>query len=264
MTLHHKKHHQTYVNGLNAAEEAYAKTSSAKERIALQAALKFNGGGMSCHPTLNVVGSLICSTGHINHSLFWKNMAPSAKAGKGVGGQLNHGPLKQAIDRDFGSLEGLIKAMNAACAGIQGSGWGWLVSVDVCLLSTHFRPITNCRVTTPRPISLRSPPPPIKTLFSVRFLTHSPVPRSLMLSSRRSCPSHRHRYVGACFLHPVQERQARCKLYSPFPAIVSLMIVPSTSLPFGTSSTSRRLRSVLLRPPSPSSKCESLWPCCYA
>jgi Fe-Mn family superoxide dismutase len=45
MTLHHTKHHQTYVSGLNAAEEAFANSSSVKERIGLQAALKFNGGG---------------------------------------------------------------------------------------------------------------------------------------------------------------------------------------------------------------------------
>ena len=45
MNLHHTKHHQAYVNGLNAAEEAYAKTDTPKERIKLQAALKFNGGG---------------------------------------------------------------------------------------------------------------------------------------------------------------------------------------------------------------------------
>ena len=45
MKLHHSKHHQAYVNGLNAAEEVYANTQSTKEKIALQAALKFNGGG---------------------------------------------------------------------------------------------------------------------------------------------------------------------------------------------------------------------------
>ena len=45
MELHHTKHHQGYVNGLNAAEEAYVKAPSTRDRIALQAALKFNGGG---------------------------------------------------------------------------------------------------------------------------------------------------------------------------------------------------------------------------
>lgn len=50
MELHHKKHHQTYVNALNAAETAYAKASTPKERIGLQAALKFNGGGMYALP----------------------------------------------------------------------------------------------------------------------------------------------------------------------------------------------------------------------
>jgi superoxide dismutase len=46
MTLHHTKHHQTYVNGLNAAEESFAK-ADVKEKIKLQSALKFNGGGAS-------------------------------------------------------------------------------------------------------------------------------------------------------------------------------------------------------------------------
>ena len=45
MTLHHKKHHQTYVNGLNAAEASFNSSQSPKERIALLSALKFNGGG---------------------------------------------------------------------------------------------------------------------------------------------------------------------------------------------------------------------------
>lgn len=45
MTLHHTKHHQAYVNGLNAAEESYATTDSTVKKISLQSALKFNGGG---------------------------------------------------------------------------------------------------------------------------------------------------------------------------------------------------------------------------
>jgi len=53
MELHHKKHHQTYVNALNAAEAAYAKASTPKERIALQAALKFNGGGAWSYRTID-------------------------------------------------------------------------------------------------------------------------------------------------------------------------------------------------------------------
>ncbi|KAH9939087.1 superoxide dismutase mitochondrial [Epithele typhae] len=104
MELHHSKHHQAYVSGLNAAEESYATAPSPKEQIRLQAALKFNGGG------------------HINHSLFWKNLAP---AGMG-GGQLADGPLKAALEADFGSVEAFKKKMNTVTAGIQGSGWGWL------------------------------------------------------------------------------------------------------------------------------------------
>jgi len=108
MVLHHKKHHQTYINGLIAAEQSFAQASGPKEKISLLNALKFNGGG------------------HINHSLFWKNLAPSAKDGKGVGGKLPPGPLKDAIDRDFGGLDALIKDLNGQTAAIQGSGWGWL------------------------------------------------------------------------------------------------------------------------------------------
>ncbi|EJF61484.1 manganese and iron superoxide dismutase [Dichomitus squalens LYAD-421 SS1] len=104
MELHHKKHHQTYVNGLNAAEEAYAKTDSPKERIKLQSALKFNGGG------------------HINHSLFWKNLAPQSQGG----GELPAGALKEKIEADFGSVDAFKKKFNTVTAAIQGSGWGWL------------------------------------------------------------------------------------------------------------------------------------------
>lgn len=117
MTLHHTKHHQTYVTGLNAAEESLGKFQSAsdiKSIIGLQAALKFNGGG------------------HINHSLFWKNLAPyQSEATKLPAGS----KLEELVQREFGGLEGLKKAMNAKTAAVQGSGWGWLVSVGSRIVS---------------------------------------------------------------------------------------------------------------------------------
>lgn len=67
-------------------------------------------------------------SGHINHSLFWKNLAPAADKGKGHGGVLKDCALKHAIDKAFGSLENLKKEFNATTAAIQGSGWGWVVS----------------------------------------------------------------------------------------------------------------------------------------
>ena len=56
-------------------------------------------------------------------------MAPSAHEGKGNGGRLHDGPLKKAIDEAFGSLDNLKKQFNTTTAGIQGSGWGWIVRV---------------------------------------------------------------------------------------------------------------------------------------
>ena len=60
MTLHHTKHHHTYVNGLNAAEEQYTKLTAqslgdVKEKIALQTALKFNGGGACSRPSDEII-----------------------------------------------------------------------------------------------------------------------------------------------------------------------------------------------------------------
>ncbi|KAL1851105.1 Superoxide dismutase [Mn], mitochondrial [Diaporthe australafricana] len=107
MELHHSKHHQTYVNGLNSALEtigdAEAKGDSAKA-ASIAPLLNFHGGG------------------HINHTLFWENLAPANKDG---GGEPS-GELKQAIDRDFGSFSTLVKQTNTALAGIQGSGWAWI------------------------------------------------------------------------------------------------------------------------------------------
>jgi Fe-Mn family superoxide dismutase len=55
--------------------------------------------------------------------LFWKNLSPA----NADGGKLPEGPMKKAIERDFGSVEDFKKKFNAATVAIQGSGWGWLV-----------------------------------------------------------------------------------------------------------------------------------------
>ncbi|AEO68371.1 8fcdfc92-72df-4628-8b5b-fc854be30c68 [Thermothielavioides terrestris] len=108
MELHHAKHHQTYVNGLNSALETIAEAESKGEftkAASVAPLLNFHGGG------------------HVNHSLFWENLAPANREG---GGEPD-GALKKAIDSDFGSFETFRKQMNTALAGIQGSGWAWLV-----------------------------------------------------------------------------------------------------------------------------------------
>jgi Fe-Mn family superoxide dismutase len=61
--------------------------------------------------------------GHTNHTLFWENLAPK----KSGGGEPPSGALAKAIDSHYGSLSALQEKFNTALAGIQGSGWAWLV-----------------------------------------------------------------------------------------------------------------------------------------
>ncbi|KAH0979355.1 hypothetical protein GBA52_006532 [Prunus armeniaca] len=107
MQLHHQKHHQTYVTNYNKALEqlhdAIAKGDAAAV-VKLQSAIKFNGGG------------------HVNHSIFWKNLTPVSHGG----GEPPHGSLGWAIDTNFGSMEALVQKINAEGAALQGSGWVWL------------------------------------------------------------------------------------------------------------------------------------------
>src|SRR5271170_2047792 len=108
MELHHSKHHQTYVNSFNDASEKFAAAEASDDiaaRITLLPLINFHGGG------------------HLNHSLFWENLAPKSAGG----GEPPSGALSKAIDDTFGSLEEMKKKFNAALAGIQGSGWAWLV-----------------------------------------------------------------------------------------------------------------------------------------
>ena len=62
------KHHQAYVNGVNAAKNAYFKAPSTHDQIALQPALKFNGGGQA--PCRFGVTIFIVATGRTNQTLF--------------------------------------------------------------------------------------------------------------------------------------------------------------------------------------------------
>lgn len=107
MQLHHQKHHNGYVTKLNEALEKYAdaeKKQDVAAMIALQSAIKFNGGG------------------HVNHSIFWTNLSPESKEG----GKPPEGDLANAINQEFGSLDQFIELFNAKTAAVQGSGWGWL------------------------------------------------------------------------------------------------------------------------------------------
>ncbi|AET38496.1 superoxide dismutase SOD2 Ecym_2799 [Eremothecium cymbalariae DBVPG len=111
--LHYTKHHQTYATGLNTAVDQFnelsvkleSDPSVAKQLAALQQNIKFHGGGYQ------------------NHCLFWKNLAPSSQGG----GEPPSGALAKQIESQFGSLDNLISLTNSKLAGIQGSGWAFLV-----------------------------------------------------------------------------------------------------------------------------------------
>jgi Fe-Mn family superoxide dismutase len=105
MEIHHSKHHNTYITNLNATIEKIDSAMMAGDvsaTIALQGALKFNGGG------------------HLNHTLFWENLSPDSSGIK------SGGALEAAINERFGSLEDMKVEMSATTVAVQGSGWGWL------------------------------------------------------------------------------------------------------------------------------------------
>ena len=112
MQIHHGKHHQAYVNNLNAALEKHPELGSklvedlVKNLSAvpedIRTAVRNNGGG------------------HLNHSLFWKWMAPGA-------GGAPSGALGDAISSAFGGFDAFKDAFGKAGVGRFGSGWAWLV-----------------------------------------------------------------------------------------------------------------------------------------
>ncbi len=107
MQLHHDKHHAAYVAGANTALEKMAEARDKGDFAAvnkLEKDLAFNLGG------------------HVNHSVFWKNMAP-----KGSAPERPEGELSAAIDEFFGGFDGFQKHFNENAKAIQGSGWSMLV-----------------------------------------------------------------------------------------------------------------------------------------
>lgn len=105
MELHYTKHHAAYVAGANTALDKLAAARESGDFAAvnkLEKDLAFNLGG------------------HINHSVFWKNLSPT-------GGGEPTGELATAIDEYFGTFAGFSKHFTETALGIQGSGWAWLV-----------------------------------------------------------------------------------------------------------------------------------------
>ncbi|NLO04569.1 MAG: superoxide dismutase [candidate division WS1 bacterium] len=104
MRLHHDKHHQGYVDSLNAAEEKAEKARESGDFSSIRAisdAMAFN------------------YSGHLFHSLFWTCMSPD-------GGGQPSGALADRINTDFGDFESFKAQFLAASNDVQGSGWGVL------------------------------------------------------------------------------------------------------------------------------------------
>lgn len=133
MEIHHGKHHQTYVDKLNAALEGHPDLSelSVLELIAdlskvpenIRGAVRNNGGG------------------HANHSFFWELLSPD-----GTGSP--QGSLASAIDLAFGSFDGFKEAFANAALTRFGSGWAWLVkqsdgSLSICSTPNQDSPLMS-------------------------------------------------------------------------------------------------------------------------
>ncbi|MFJ4388430.1 superoxide dismutase [Pseudomonas soli] len=110
MEIHHSKHHQTYINNLNAAIEGTEWAEWPVERLVgavkqlpekLQGAVVNQGGG------------------HANHTLFWTVMSPK-------GGGQPEGQVAKAIDQQLGGFEAFKEAFTKAALTRFGSGWAWL------------------------------------------------------------------------------------------------------------------------------------------
>jgi len=106
LRIHHSKHHQAYVNGANAILQKLDNGRKENADLDIKSTMKelsFNIGG------------------HLLHSLFWGNLAPSGRGGGKPGGVLG-----DAIGKEFGSFERFRKEFSQAAVSVEGSGWAAL------------------------------------------------------------------------------------------------------------------------------------------
>jgi len=107
LKLHHDKHHRAYVDGANAILEKLDKAREEGINLDIKSVLKSLSFNIS---------------GHLLHSLFWKNLAP---VGKGGGGNPK-GEISEAIKKEFGSFERFKNEFGEAAKSVEGSGWAAL------------------------------------------------------------------------------------------------------------------------------------------
>jgi Fe-Mn family superoxide dismutase len=112
MEIHHGKHHQAYVNNLNAALEGQADLQSKSIENLIK--------GLSAVPENIRTAVRNNGGGHLNHSMFWLMMSPN-------GGGEPAGDLAAAINSAFGSFASFKEQFAKAGVGRFGSGWAWLI-----------------------------------------------------------------------------------------------------------------------------------------
>jgi superoxide dismutase, Fe-Mn family len=117
MSLHHEKHHGTYVANLNAALDKHPEADPGNVDVLI--------AGLDSVPEDIRTAVRNNGSGHANHSMFWQLLAPNS----GVGDDEDLGEdFAEAITWSFGSLESLQEQFTAAAPGaLFGSGWAWLI-----------------------------------------------------------------------------------------------------------------------------------------
>lgn len=111
MELHHSKHHQAYIDKLNAAVE---KDPTLRDRTLLDLLTHLESIPEPLRITIRNQGG-----GHYNHSLFWQCMCPG-------GSKLSSGTLRTALEQKYGSVDTFTQQFTDAAVSLFGSGWVWL------------------------------------------------------------------------------------------------------------------------------------------